>query len=106
MKGVKDQIATTMFGVFRPMDPSVDDKLLADAKEGRAEGWKVAMPHTMGVADMLSRYGGARPDRTLLLDYHDGLLASKPASDFMAMEAAHHGIHTGSPSSFGPRRVA
>jgi hypothetical protein len=106
MKGVKDQIATTMFGVFRPMDPTVDDGLLQDAKDGRAEGWRVAMPHTMGVADMLSRYGGSRPDRTLLLEYRDGLLASKPQAERLALEAGRHGIHTGSPSNFGPRRVA
>lgn len=105
MKGVKDQIATTMFGVFRPMDPNIDDKLLQDAKDGKAEGWRVAMPHTMGVADMLSRLGGARPDRTLLLDYHDGVIRSKPRADAWEWEAGAHGIYTGSPSA-RPRGVA
>ena len=106
MKGVKDQIATTMFGVFRPMDPSVDDRVLQDAKDGRTEGWRVAMPHTMGVADMLSRFGGAKPDRTLLLDYRDGLLASKPGPDMLALEADRHGIYTGSPSAYPTWRAA
>lgn len=106
MKGVKDQIATTMFGVFRPMNPAVDDKLLHDAKDGKAEGWRIAMPHTMGVADMLSRFGGSKPDRTLLLDYHDGVLSSKSASDHLALEAERHGIYTGSPSAYPVRRVA
>jgi hypothetical protein len=105
MKGTKDQIATTMFGVYRPMDPNVDDKILQDAKDGKAEGWRVAMTNTMGVADMLSRYGGARPDRTVLLDYRDGVLASKPAPDLYAMQSDYHGIYTGSPSGF-ERRVS
>jgi hypothetical protein len=106
MKGVKDQIATTMFGIYRPMAPDIDDKLLSDAKDGKAEGWRVAMPHTMGLADMLSRYGGARPDRTLLLDYHDGLLRSKDHMDVFSTQADTHGIWTGPPSSRPSRRAA
>jgi hypothetical protein len=105
MKGVKDQIATTMFGIYRPIDPAVDDKILQDAKDGKAEGWRVALPHTMGLADMLSRYGGARPDRTLLLDYRDGLLTSKNHMDTFSTQADAHGIWTGSPSE-RPRRGA
>jgi hypothetical protein len=106
MKGVKDQIATTMFGIYRPMAPDIDDKLLSDAKEGKAEGWRVAMPHTMGLADMLSRYGGARPDRTILLDYHDGLLRSKDHMDVFSTQADTHGIWTGSTSSRPSRRAS
>lgn len=103
MKGVKDQIATTMFGIYRPIDPAVDDKILQDAKDGKAEGWRVALPHTMGLADMLSRYGGARPDRTLLLDYRDGILTSKDHMDTFSTQADTHGIWTGAPSE-RPRR--
>lgn len=91
MKGVKDQIATTMFGIYRPMDPSVDDKVLADVKEGRADSWRVAMPHTMGVADMLSRYNGANPDKSVYLNYDAGIITSK-------LDNPEHAIWTGGAS--------
>lgn len=103
MKGVKDQIAHTMFGIYRPMLPDVDEKLLEAVKNQQAESWRVAMPQTMALADMLSRFGGSRPDQTLLLHYEDGTIGPKAASDAWDMAARAHSISTGSPSM---RRVA
>lgn len=103
MKGVKDQIAHTMFGIYRPMLPDVDDKLLEAVRDQRAESWRVAMPNTMALADMLSRFNGARPDQTLLLHYEDGKISEKPQADEWSHASSMHGIPTGSPSM---RRVA
>jgi hypothetical protein len=105
MKGVKDQIAATMFGIYRPMQPNLDDKLLQAVRSGEAESWRVAQPHTMGVASMLSRFNGSRPDRTLMLDYKDGVIGDRDTADLWDHEAGAHGIWTGGASE-RPRRAA
>jgi KaiC/GvpD/RAD55 family RecA-like ATPase len=99
MKGVKDQIATSMMGVYRPMLPDIDDKLLQAAKSGQVESWKVAMPNTMGVVDMLSRYNGGTPDRAVLVNFIDGRMTDKTMADAWEYGGDTHGIHTGSPSN-------
>jgi KaiC/GvpD/RAD55 family RecA-like ATPase len=99
MKGVKDQIVTTMIGVYRPMLPNIDEKLLSAVKAGEAESWRVAMPDTMGAVDMLSRFNGGRPDRAVLMDFKDGRLSEKATADAWECGAETHGIHTGSPSN-------
>lgn len=105
MKGVKDQIVTTMLGVYRPMLPDIDDKILQAAKAGTIESWKVAMPNTMGIVDMLSRFNGSRPDRAVFVDFIDGRMTEKSQADAWEYGADTHGIHTGSPSN-RERRVA
>jgi hypothetical protein len=94
MKGVKDQIATGMFGIFRPMVPNPDDRLLADIRSGQKESWHIALPNTMGLADMLSRFGGAKADRVLYLPYHDGRITSPTTAERFALEQQQHGIRT------------
>jgi hypothetical protein len=105
MKGVKDQIVTTMLGVYRPMLPDIDDKLLQAAKTGEVESWKVAMPDTMGLVDMLSRFNGGRPDRAVFVNFKDGRMTERSTADAWEYDAGAHGINTGGPSSRG-RRVA
>lgn len=106
MKGVKDQIAATMFGIYRPMQPNPDDKLLASVRSGEAESWRVAQPNTMGIASMLSRFNGARPDRTLSLHYEHGIVSDREPQDQWSETADVHGIWTGGPSERPRRRVA
>ena len=106
MKGVKDQIASTMFGIYRPMMRGLDDKLLQAVKAQEAESWRVAQPHTMGVASMLSRLNGARPDRTLTLGYHEGVISERDDADQWADAADQHGIWTGGPSERPRGRAA
>jgi len=106
MKGVKDQIAATMFGIYRPMQADLDDKLLHAVRTGEAESWKVAQPNTMGIASMLSRFNGSRPDRTLALGYQDGVVRDRDHADALADYASSHGIWTGGPSERPRRRVA
>jgi len=98
MKGPKDQIAHGMFGIYRPMQPDPDEKLMEAVKAQQAESWRIALPNTMGIADMLSRFAGARRDRTLHLHYEDGKISPRAALDQWAEQSGMHGIHTGSPS--------
>lgn len=81
MKGVKDQVATTIFGLFRPIDPACDGKVMKDAREGLVETWRVALPYTMGIGVMKQRHGGAQRDRVLHLDYRGGVLSDLPPRD-------------------------
>lgn len=106
MKGVKDQIATTMFGIYRPMQPNLEDRILQGVRSGELESWRVAMPHTMGIAAMLGRLNGAKPDQTLKLAYHEGVLSERDPADDLEEAADRHGIHTGSASMRPARRVA
>ena len=98
MKGAKDQVVTTMIGIYRPMKPDIDDKLLMAVREGHEESWRVALPHTMGLVDMLSRFNGAKLDRGLLVDFRDGVMRSRDPGDDFDLLADRHGIPTGSPS--------
>jgi hypothetical protein len=106
MKGVKDQIASTMFGIYRPMQPDVDDKLLQAVKQQETESWRIARPNTMGIADMLSRYNGSRPDQTLFLRYEGGVISEDHQADAWELNSRAHDIHTGSPSTRVGRRAA
>lgn len=81
MKGVKDQVATTIAGLFRPMNPQCDADVLKAAREGSTETWKVALPNTMGLADLKSRYNGSKRDRTLHLGVQHGRLYDLPDYD-------------------------
>jgi len=105
MKGVKDQVATTMFGLYRPMAPDLEDSLVQRVRTGDEEPWKIALPNTMGLADMASRFGGSKIGRTTHIQYDHGILRSLPASDAFTIEAAYNGIHTGSPSDRPSRRI-
>ncbi len=105
MKGVKDQVATSMFGIYRPMMPDIDDALIQRVRTGDEEPWKIALPNTMGLADMASRFGGGKIGRTTHLQYDHGILRSLPLGDAFTIEAAYNGIHTGSPSDRPARGV-
>ena len=88
------------------MQVDLEDKLLHAVRTGEAESWKVAQPNTMGIASMLSRFNGARPDRTLTLHYQDGVIDERDRVDALADYAAAHGIWTGGPSERPRRSVA
>lgn len=94
MKGVKDHIAASMFGIYRPMRTDIDDKMMAAIRSGEVESWRVALPNSMGIADMLQRYGGERPDSTLILHFEDGKMSAKPVQDQRGFDADRHGIST------------
>ncbi len=81
MKGVKDQVATTIFGLFRPIDPYCAPEILKGARDGTTETWRVGLPHTMGVAAMKQRHGGSQRDRVLHLEFKGGALRDLPSYD-------------------------
>lgn len=74
-KGKKEHVAAVCLGTYRPMLDNLDNDLLADAKSGLQPAWKVAKPHTMGVALMKGRYAGARKDTVAELEYRNGRLS-------------------------------
>lgn len=94
MPGKKVQVATTIFGIYRPIDPRCDETTLRSAREGKMETWRVAIPNTMGIADMASRFNGAKRDRVLHLGVEHGKIVDEPT--FLQN---HHGISTRPPGS-------
>lgn len=94
MPGAKEQNATNIFGLFRPMRTNLDDALVKQIKDGRAPSWMVAIPHCMGVLDMKKRFGGEYRDQVAYLEYLHGTL-SEP-SDLLRreLEADTAGIKT------------
>lgn len=81
MKGVKDQVATTVGGLYRPMDPQCNPDILKAARDGTVETWRVALPDTMGLADLKSRHNGSKRDRALHIGVKHGTLYDLPEYD-------------------------
>jgi hypothetical protein len=104
-KGKKEQVGAQILGLYRPLDPNADEELVRRVRSGSAEPWRIALPHRMGISGMKMRFGGANKERTLHLEYRDGLLSDLPDDAQRDLEAQQHGIRTdASPSLFGGRR--
>ena len=99
MPGPKEQNATTIFGLFRPMRRDVDEGLVKDIRAGRAQnyGKQISIPHCMGVLDMKSRYAGETRDRVTYLEYVRGTLGTLPDAVRREIEGDQHGIRLSHP---------
>lgn len=94
MPGAKEQNATGIFGLFRPMKIDLDDALAKSIKDGRAPSWKVAVEQCMGVLDMKKRFGGEHRDGIAYLEYRHGTLAEPSDILRRELEADAAGIRT------------
>jgi hypothetical protein len=93
-KGVKEQVATNILGLYRPMRPDLTEDQRRNARTGLMPPSEVAARNQMGVASMKLRYGGAMKDSAAVLHYERGRITDLPASDRLAVDAARHGIDT------------
>lgn len=93
-KGVKEQVATNILGLYRPMRTDLTDDQRRNASRGLLPIAEVAAPNQMGVASMKLRYGGAMKDSAAILHYERGQIRDLPSADRMALEADQHGIAT------------
>jgi hypothetical protein len=89
-KGVKEQIAHTVLGLFRPLRTD----LTATDLTKLAPGESYAEPHTIGISGMKRRYGGAVRDPVVKLHFEHGLITERTASELLADAADAHGIQT------------
>ena len=103
-KGKKDQMAATVAGLYRPMDPDATDDAVKAVKDGRADPATILLANTMGVNAPKRRYGGASLKTTASLSMVHGRLRDMDGMDGRAIQAASAGITTGrSASDFGAR---
>jgi hypothetical protein len=93
-KGVKEQVATNILGLYRPMRSDLTDDQRRNASRGMLPVAEVAAPNQMGVASMKLRYGGGMKDTAAILHYERGVIRDLPATDAIARQADHHGIAT------------
>ena len=89
-KGVKEQIAHTVLGLFRPLRTDVNATDLAKL----APGESYAELNTIGISGMKRRYGGAVRDPVVRLHFEHGLITERTSSERVADEAEAHGIKT------------
>ena len=75
MGGHKRQVATTMLGLFRPLDPNPRPDDLKAVREGKMEPFKVTQPNVMGVSVMKHRHYGNREGRVVRLGVVRGRLS-------------------------------
>lgn len=75
MGGHKRQVATTMLGLFRPLDPNPRPDDLKAVREGKLEPFKVTQQNVMGVAVMKHRHYGNREGRVVRLGVVRGRLS-------------------------------
>lgn len=92
MPGPKEQNATGIFGLFRPMQLDLDEGTMKAIKANRTPSWKCAIPHCMGVLDMKKRFGGERRDNITYLEYERGQLRDMPPHRLLEIEQAQHRI--------------
>jgi len=92
MKGVKEQIAHTILGLFRPLKADLDDGALRDVARGLRSTAEIAEPRTMGIVGMKRRFGGAVRDPVVRLTYELGLLTDRTHGEALDDAAAAHGI--------------
>ena len=76
MGGHKRQVATTMLGIYRPMDPDVRPDDVKAARDGKLEPLKCTQPNVMGVCVMKHRHYGNREGRTIKLGVEQGRLVN------------------------------
>jgi hypothetical protein len=93
-KGVKEQVATNILGLYRPMRPDLTEDQRRNARTGLMPPSEVAARNQMGVASMKLRYGGAMKDSAAVLHYERGQITDLPASERLEVDAARHGIDT------------
>jgi KaiC/GvpD/RAD55 family RecA-like ATPase len=93
-KGVKEQVATNILGLYRPMRTDLTDDQRRNASRGILPAAEVAARNQMGVASMKLRYGGAMKDSAAILHYERGTITDLAPSDRLAVDADRHGIAT------------
>lgn len=74
MGGHKRQVATTMLGIYRPLDPDVSPEDLKAARAGKLDVQKVIQPHVMAIALMKHRHYGNREGSIVKLGVEHGRL--------------------------------
>jgi hypothetical protein len=93
-KGVKEQVATNILGLYRPMRTDLTDDQRRNASRGILPAREVAARNQMGVASMKLRYGGAMKDSAAILHYERGAIRDLPPADRLAAQSEQHGIAT------------
>jgi hypothetical protein len=93
-KGVKEQVATNILGLYRPMRTDLTDEQRRNASRGVLPAAEVAARNQMGVASMKLRYGGAMKDSAALLHYERGRITDLAPGDRLDVDADRHGIDT------------
>jgi hypothetical protein len=93
-KGVKEQVATNILGLYRPMRADLTDDQRRNASRGILPASDVAARNQMGVASMKLRYGGAMKDSAAILQYERGAIRDLPPADRLAAQSDQHGIAT------------
>lgn len=94
MKGVKEQVAATILGLHRVLDPGADSKQLQAVRASMAEPHTVEIPQRMGVAGMKLRHNGGQRGRDVQLSYVRGVLAELAGPDRRAMQSGQDGVLT------------
>lgn len=89
----KAQIATRVFGVYRPLDPSASPDALKAVREGRADMSTVVSKGLTAFNLVKHRWTGASGTR-LLVGYDKGKLTDLPTPDAIAAAQRQHGINT------------
>lgn len=93
---VKNQVAACILGLYRPVDEHADPELLAKAKRGEVEAYKVLKPHAMAVNVVKLRHqdGDAREGARCQLAVRHGRVESLDANERVDYEADRAGVRT------------
>lgn len=94
MKGVKEQIAATILGLHRVIDPNAEEKQMQKVRAGMAEPHTVEVAHRMAIGGMKLRHNGGQRGRDVHLKYERGNLTELEGPDRRDMQASHDGIST------------
>lgn len=99
----KEQNATSVLGLFRPLAPGLDPDVLARARAGEVEPAEVLAPGTMGVAMLKLRHYGGREGKRVYLAVERGAARERTPDEAREWEAATQGIRTGDDAHAGYR---
>lgn len=102
MKGVKDQIATLIMGIYRPMRDDLDDGFHRELRQGRKTAADIAAPNRIAFNLMKGRYHGSAKDRSIQLHYEHGLITDLTTPERLDHAADQHGISTRPPGAPRP----
>lgn len=82
MGGKKRHVASWMIGLFRPLKfDGVEKVMLAAARTGKLEAWKVLEPNCMGIGLMKSRHYGERVSQRAYLRVENGAVTDMSEAD-------------------------
>lgn len=90
----KEEIATRIFGVYRPLKTGVTVDELKAVSEGRSEMRTVLADGVSCVDCMKHRHHGTKVGSRVLLGWEKGRLVDLPTPDALMVEAGKHGIRT------------